>query len=121
MPDDAATEHTHDASLMPQLGYFGESVDNLLLTRNADGTNYLGANSGDGGYGGGGLNTPRADKVPAPYAEADAASGWSEWNKASGAKSPVVPEKTKEGGDGLVVHNAPNTVEEVPTSRTRRI
>jgi chitin synthase len=121
MPDDAATEHTHDASLMPQLGYFGESADNLLLTRNAGGTNYLGANSGDGGYGAGGLNTPRADKVPAPYAEADAASGWSEWDKASGVKSPVVPEKTKEGGDGLVVHNAPNTVEEVPTSRTRRI
>ena len=78
MPDDVATEHTHDAGLMPQLGYFSESADNLLLTRNASGTtNYFGRNTnagnvgglGGSGYGNGGLNTPRVDKVPAPYAE----------------------------------------------------
>ena len=116
LPDDGATEHTHDANLMPQLGYFGESADNLLLTRSAGGVNYLDPNTSNGGYGTGGLNTPRADKTPA-YTEPDDGSAWgSEWDK--GDKSPA-REKAKEAG-GLVVHSAPNTVEEVPTSRSRR-
>ena len=114
MPDDAATEHTTDAGLMPQLGYFGESADNLLLQRTGTGgINYLDPNNG---YANGGLNTPRADQVPT-YTEPEDGSAWgSEWDK--GGKPPPPPQPKE--GSGIVVHNAPNTVEEVPTSRSRR-
>lgn len=133
--DDAVTEHTHEASVSnlgisnaAGLDYFNESADNLLLTRTtSNGQNYLDPNAGAGGgnamaYGGGGLKSPGFDKAPA-YAEPDDGSAWgSEWDKKGGDTGPPTPNLPKEGATGgLVVHNAPNAVEEVPTSRTRRI
>ncbi|KAI5116392.1 hypothetical protein M0805_005329 [Coniferiporia weirii] len=121
--DDGATELTHDPSVVA-LGageYYSESADNLLLARTAsNGTNYLDPNNGGAGrYGGGGLKSPRHDQTPA-YTEPDEGSAWgSEWDK-KGGQSPQQESLPKEGGN-LVVHSAPNAVEEVPTSRSRRM
>lgn len=124
--DDAATEHTRDESnafgVHGQSEYFDESVDNLLLTRTGSrGTNYLEPNPGAANaYAAGGLRSPGVDAAP-QYSEPDDGSAWgSEWEKKrdidAGAPGQTLP---KEAG-GIVVNNAPNTVEEVPTSRSRR-
>ena len=103
---DEGTEYTH-GTLEPGQPYFGESADNLLLTRNgADGTRYQDPNM----YGAGGLPTPTLQNQE-----------WSEWDK----KSPVSPgpapysSASKETG-GIVVKETQNAVEEVPSSRSRR-
>ncbi|KAH8118887.1 chitin synthase [Phellopilus nigrolimitatus] len=120
--DDTATEHTHNASINPfgAGDYLSESADNLLLARTAsNGTNYLDPNNGSRPrYGGGGLKSPGLDPTP-QYTEPDDGSAWgSEWDK-KGGQSPPQESLPKEG-DGVVVHNAPTTVEEVPTTRGRR-
>ena len=120
--DDAVTEHTHDPSVGPFGAgeYFSESNDNLLARSAPGGTNYLDPNAAiNPGYAAGGLKSPGLDASPA-YTEPDEGSAWgSEWDKKGGAdRSPPQENQAKEG---VVVHNAPNTVEEVPTSRSRRI
>ncbi|TFK47006.1 glycosyltransferase family 2 protein [Heliocybe sulcata] len=114
-PDDA-TEITHQSTgLMGQAAY-DESVDNLLVSRTgADGMQYHEANN-QGYYGSGGLRTPNA---PA-YSDADNSAWESDYDKKDGAPEDRSPyEQSKEGG--LVVKEAPNAVEEVPTSRSRRM
>lgn len=120
--DDAATEHTADPSLQAGGGYFGESNDNLLLARTtSNGMSYLDPNNGGAGrYGAGGLPSQKFEQTP-EYTEPEDGSAWgSEWDKKGAAdRSPQVENLQKEAG-GLVVNNAPNAVEEVPTSRSRR-
>ncbi|KAI0371480.1 chitin synthase [Pilatotrama ljubarskyi] len=115
LPDDA-TEYTHpEGSLTPGAGaaYYGggESEDNLLLTRTGtNGTHYHDPNA-NASYPNVPL-TPNHPETPG-YGDAD---GWgSEWDKKGGAPSDVVASK-----EGDIVAKAPNTVEEVPTSRARR-
>ncbi|KAI0650874.1 chitin synthase [Trametes meyenii] len=113
LPDDA-TEYTHQGSLAPGPGAYyggGDSEDNLLLTRTGtNGTHYHDPNANPS-YPNVPL-TPNAPETPA-YGEAD---GWgSEWDKKGGATPPDA--STKEAD---IVAKAPNTVEEVPTSRSRR-
>ncbi|KAI0337964.1 glycosyltransferase family 2 protein [Trametopsis cervina] len=112
MPDDA-TEYTHRDNQSSQLGggFYGGSEDNLLLTRQAaNGEQYKSPNA-NSPYGPN-LSTPNVNDTPA-YSE----TGWgSEWDKKG---DPFNPDASKEGD--IVVKEAPNAVEEVPTSRTRRI
>ncbi|EMD40311.1 glycosyltransferase family 2 protein [Gelatoporia subvermispora B] len=120
IPDDA-TEYTHqDGSLAPGQTYYGAgSEDNLLLTRTGtNGTQYRDPN---GNYAQVGQSTPQLEQTPA-YSEADGDDWGSQWDKKDpgyGASDLPTPDPSKESG-GLVVKEAPNTVEEVPTSRTRR-
>jgi chitin synthase len=110
-PDDT-TDYTHqDPSFPPQNAYYGQSEDNLLLTRvTADGTQYRDPNAS---YGQGGLLTPGLSAPP--YREDQ--SGWvSDYDKKEAPQDSL--EHSKEGG--LVVKDAPNAIEEVPTSRSRR-
>lgn len=123
MPDDA-TEYTHreGGSQHATGAYYGagDSEDNLLLTRTGtNGTNYRDPNPATP-YGPGGLATPNAhnnfDASPA-YSDTDG-NGWgSEWDK----KGDGYPDPSPSKEAGLVVKEAPNAVEEVPTTRTRRI
>ncbi|EPQ58854.1 chitin synthase [Gloeophyllum trabeum ATCC 11539] len=116
-PDDA-TEVTHHSTGGPmvQSGY-GDSADNLLLARTgADGQQYRDPNN-QSYYGSGGLRTPNA---PA-YSDADNSVWESDYDKKDGSPGDRSPyEPSKEGG-GMVVKEAPNAVEEVPTSRSRRM
>ncbi|OCB87192.1 chitin synthase [Sanghuangporus baumii] len=115
--DDAATEHTQEPSNFGGGDHYNESADNLLLSRSMSGLNALDANNGR--YGAGGLKSPGIEATPA-YTEPDDGSAWgSEWDKKGGDRSP--PQETLPKEAGLVMRNAPNTVEEVPTSRSRRI
>ena len=110
-PDDN-TEYTHqDPSFPPQNAYFGQSEDNLLLNRvAADGTQYRDPNTQ---YGQGGFLTPGLSAPP--YREDE--NGWgSDYDKKEALESS--PGHAKEVG--LVVKDAPNAIEEVPTSRSRR-
>ncbi|THH06648.1 hypothetical protein EW145_g3945 [Phellinidium pouzarii] len=102
--DDVATEMTHDQNVaaLGASGYYNESADNLLLAHMEAG----------------GVKSPGQEQTPA-YTEPDEGSAWgSDWDK-KGRGSPPQEESPKEVAN-LVVHNAPNTIEEVPTSRTRR-
>lgn len=115
LPDDN-TEYTHqDARFDPHGGY-AESADNLLLARTGTGgTQYRDPNGPE--YGQGGLLTPRQEQMP-PYSEGDSAWG-SEYGKKEYPGDNTPPdESSKEGG--LIVKEAPNAVEEVPTSGIRR-
>ncbi|KAI9508915.1 glycosyltransferase family 2 protein [Russula earlei] len=110
-PDDN-TDHTHqDTGFPPPSALYGQSEDNLLLTRvTTGGTQYHDPNAG---YGHGGLSTPGLSAPP--YRED--ASGWgSDYDKKELPQDSS--EQSKEGG--LVVKDAPNAIEEVPTSRSRR-
>ena len=110
-PDDN-TEYTHqEPGFPPQNAYYGQSEDNLLLNRvAADGTRYRDPNTQ---YGQGGLLTPGLS-VP-QYKEDE--SGWgSDYDKKEVLEGSQG--QSKEGE--LVVKDAPNTIEEVPTSRSRR-
>ncbi|KAI0076909.1 chitin synthase [Panus rudis PR-1116 ss-1] len=133
IPDDA-TEYTQRdvGGGVGAAGYgAGGSEDNLLLTRTGtNGTNYRDPNTPmqQQGYGSGGLSTPHVHNVDASpaYSETGDGHGWgSEWDKKGddggygGGGGPPSPGAGKEGG--LVVKEAPNAVEEVPTTRTRRI
>lgn len=116
MPDDA-TDYTHqDGSLHAGAGFYGgESEDNLLLTRTgANGDQYKSPNA-NMPYGQSPLsNSHGPDDAPA-YTE----SGWggSEWDK-KGDRSPG--DLSKETPD-MQVKDTSAPVEEVPTSRSRRI
>ena len=110
-PDDT-TEYTHqDPGFPPPNAAFGQSDDNLLLTRvTTNGTQYRDPNVS---YGQGGLLTPGLSAPP--YREDE--SGWgSDYDRKEAP--PDSPDPSKEVG--LVVKDAPNTIEEVPTSRSRR-
>ena len=121
MPDDAATEYSHrDGSLHPGAAYYGGagSEDNLLLTRTGtNGTSYRDPNL-NVGYAQGTMSTPHVDASPA-YSETEGHGWGSEWDKKEG-DYPSPNEPSKENG-GMVVKEAPNAVEEVPSTRTRRI
>jgi len=102
--------------------YFGESVENLLLTRTGtDGTTYKDPNAP---YGSGGLRGPTyGSKGLAPPDDPAA------WSTESDKKEPGTPELpyTSRGGDGpekgtggTLRVKAAAPVEEVPTSKTRR-
>lgn len=100
--------------------YFGDSVDNLLLTRTGtDGTVYKDPNAR---YGSGGLRTPDTRG----FANPDDHGAWStEHDKKEPGTPEILPYSPRGGGNdsnkdsgGLVVKEAP--VEEVPTSTTRR-
>jgi len=85
-----------------------------LLTRTGtNGTQYHDANAR---YAGGGLRTPNVGAAP-KYGEADEGGWGSEWDKKDRGPggSPITPHLSKEAG-----MNAPNAIEEVPTSRARR-
>lgn len=105
---DDGTDFTHQTDgLAPQGGYFGGSGDNLLLTRTGtDGERYQDANADYGAQG-----TPRGvGEVP-----------WNEYDKKGGhGGSPQLPTSTKEVM-GIVVKVSQNTVEAVPSSRSRRV
>lgn len=109
LPDDA-TEYTHQESLTPGAYYGGgESEDNLLLTRTGThGTQYR-----DPAF-----PTPLTPTNPETPAYSETGEGWgSEWDKKGGGHTPPDLGASKEAG---MVAKAPNTVEEVPTSRSRR-
>ncbi|PPQ66863.1 hypothetical protein CVT24_008571 [Panaeolus cyanescens] len=111
--------HTQDAHAAPTSGYFGESSDNLLLNRSAGGVPST--------YGAGGLPTPTMGQTMQGFSEANESNVWgSDYDKPEaggptlsygGGGSPPGPGK-EEGG--MIVKDAPNAVEEVPSSRTRR-
>ena len=110
-PDDN-TENTHqDPGFPPPNAFFGQSEDNLLLTRvTTNGTQYRDPNAS---YGQGGLSTPGLSAPP--YREDE--SGWgSDYDKKEVPQGTSDPSKEGE----LVVKDAPNAIEEVPTSRSRR-
>ncbi|RPD67384.1 chitin synthase [Lentinus tigrinus ALCF2SS1-7] len=108
LPDDA-TEYTHQESLAPGAYYGGgESEDNLLLTRTGThGTQYR-----DPAF-----PTPMTPSNPETPAYSDAEGWGSEWDKKGGSATPPDGGASKEGG---IVAKAPDTIEEVPTSRSRR-
>lgn len=108
LPDDA-TEYTHQESLTPGAYYGGgDSEDNLLLTRTGThGTQYR-----DPAF-----PTAMTPSNPDTPAYSDGAGWGSEWDKKGGNGTPPDLGASKEGG---LVAKAPNTVEEVPTSRSRR-
>jgi len=122
-PGDDATDYTHGSGVGLESnpgGYFAsESADNLLKLNDP----------AQGGYAAGGLLTPnfgqRSLNPGGPGT--DEAGAWSDWDK----KSPGGPfSPTGDGERGfdpphsakvdLVVKEAPNAVEEVPTTRSRR-
>ena len=109
---DDATSNTHqtDGGLVPPItGYFADSADNLLLTRMGnDGTKYQSPNAQ---YDAGG---PQERGV------------WGSDYDKKGLGSPAIGslgyspgDSAKESG-GMVVKEAPNAVEEVPSTKTRR-
>jgi len=98
---DDNTDFTHGGEgLAPPVvaGYFGESLDDLLLT----------APGMAQGYGNGGLRTPQSPSGNDPGA----------WGSEYDKKEPTTPSYS--GGSGkeapMVVKDAPNAVEEVPSS-----
>lgn len=113
MPDDA-TEYTHQGGSVQGGGYYGAggSEDNLLLTRTGtNGTGYKAPNASMP-YGQSQVSMSNVEDTPA-YSE----PGWgSEWDK----KGDLPSDPPKEGGD-LVVKDMPNAVEELPTTRVRRV
>ena len=110
-PDDN-TDYTHqDPGFPPQSAYHGQSEDNLLLTRvTSSGTHYRDPNAS---YGQGGLLTPGLSAPPYREDESEWAPNYDKKEVIQGS-----PDPSKEGG--LVVKDAPNTIEEVPSSRSRR-
>ncbi|KAF9463705.1 glycosyltransferase family 2 protein [Collybia nuda] len=116
MPDDT-TEYTHqDHGLAPPSGIYNESADNLLLTRTGtNGTHYRDANN-DHGYGGGGLNTPNVGRG---FDGGGHGGAWDDMDNKEAMTPPYSPNPSK-AGEGVVVKEMPNTVEEIPSSRSRR-
>lgn len=107
MPDDA-TDFTHgDASSMPPppAGYFGEGEDNTLL-RSGGATPYLGQ------------ETPPYERSPfADHQDSTSNGGWgSEYDKKEANPFATTESLTKE----MVVKDAPNAIEEIPSTRSRR-
>ncbi|KAL0950335.1 hypothetical protein HGRIS_010306 [Hohenbuehelia grisea] len=121
MPDDA-TEYTHEQGLAPGAEYYDESADNLLLARTGtNGTQYQDPNT-TLPYGSGGLRTPNLADAPRGMGGSDDGGAWgSEWDKKDPSSPSVPPYSASKEAGGIIVNSAPNAVEEVPTSRTRRI
>ncbi|KAG5641699.1 hypothetical protein DXG03_004417 [Asterophora parasitica] len=106
-PEDG-TEYTHpeNGGLTPGTPFFGESADNLLLTRTgADGARYQDPNAE---YGAGGLNTPNTQG-----GFSNSGGAWDEDDKGAPAYSPAAKEV-------VVKDTSASAAESVPTSRTRR-
>ena len=112
MPDDV-TEYSHpDSGHQPlPITYYGDGEDRELLGRPAGHQNshflYPAENS--------------PTNVRSPFADNNAPSqaGWeSEYDKEA---PPPTPDASGNADGGMIVKGAPNAVEEVPTSRTRRI
>ena len=121
-PDDN-TDYTHPehGGLMPQGGYFNESADNLLLPRTGtDGSHYRDPNPSSP-YAVGGLHTPNAGSARG-FTDPDDGTWGSDWDKKGSPLQPdaTLPYSAAKHGEGLVVKDAPNAVEEVPSSRSRR-
>ncbi|EGN94962.1 glycosyltransferase family 2 protein [Serpula lacrymans var. lacrymans S7.3] len=116
MADDG-TEYTHTEGGGGGNGsFYNESHDNLLVARRgSNGSQYREANQ-SAAYG---LNGPSTPAAGAP-AYSDADDGWgSEWDKKGEAGDRTPPFLSKEGG--MIVNPAPAAVEEMPTSRARRM
>jgi chitin synthase len=115
-PDDAI-DFTHRDTAAPRGGYYNECNDNLLLTRTGTtDTQYYDANAQ---HETGGLRTSDVGAA-SEYCEADEGgrgSGRDKKERGSGG-SINLPRGSKEVG--MVANHAPNTLEGVPTSRTRR-
>ncbi|KAF8165979.1 chitin synthase [Crassisporium funariophilum] len=115
--DDGNTDFTHAEGLAPPTGgYFADSADNLLLTRTGtDGVRYQDPNAQ---YGSGGLHTPTLPRE-------DTGAWGSGYDKkgsphSPGSSSPPGGPGGKESGSAMVVKEAPNAVEELPSTKTRR-
>jgi chitin synthase len=111
---DDNTDFTHpEGGLAPPDAYYNESADNLLLTRTGtNGTHYHDPHE---------LHTPNLPSAHGHTDPDDGEAGWgSEWDKKRdpGAEDPSYV--TKEVG-GLIVNPTSGAVEEVPSSRSRRI
>jgi chitin synthase len=103
MPDDA-TELTHpDTGLVPPGRFYGESEDNLLLKAGSP-TPYLG-------------ESPAYTRSPfADQPDTTSNGGWeSEYDRKEAGGSPTEPSKE------MIVKEAPNAVEEVPSTCSQRI
>ncbi|KAG7097579.1 hypothetical protein E1B28_004916 [Marasmius oreades] len=136
--DDDATDYTHDTGYrdvhhgssrgLSSRRMDGESEDNLLLHRTGtNGTQYRDPNHQNlPGYGQGGLSTPVLGSQPV-HSDGDDGGAWggSEWeqrDRAAGGMGNIPPHQTsKEAGDGMIVKEATNAVEEVPTTKIRRV
>ena len=112
MPDDV-TEYSHpDSGHQPlPITYYGDGEDRGLLSRPAGHQNpnflYQGENSPTN------VRNPFADNPASGHV------GWeSEYDKEA---PPPTPDASGNPDGGMIVKGAPNTVEEVPTSRSRRI
>ncbi|KAF9017839.1 hypothetical protein BDZ89DRAFT_1044908 [Hymenopellis radicata] len=117
-PDDG-TEYTHREGQ----GLMGESADDLLLTRTGtNATQYRDPNVGP--YAQGGLHTPNmADGARGSDSRGGGDDGWNDSTQwyVKESQHGDAPAYTALGKEGLVVvKDAPNVVEEVPTLRTRR-
>ncbi len=117
---DDTTEYTHQEGLAPEVGQ--ESAEDLLLTRTGShGTQYRDPNVGS--YGQGGLLTPNMSATQRGFGP-DRDNGDEYWDKSGGGGSssaaPPYNDPSKEA-DGLVVKEVANAVEEVPSSRSRRV
>ena len=120
---DDNTDFTHGGESLappPGTGYFGESADNLLDASPRE------------GYGNGGLRTPNSPFAGKGFAPADDPGAWgSEYDKKEQSTPESLPYSAsggagagggagKEAAGSMVVKEAPNAVEEVPTSTSRR-
>ncbi|KDR84455.1 hypothetical protein GALMADRAFT_237329 [Galerina marginata CBS 339.88] len=118
LDDNTDFTHGNEGLAPPTSGYFGDSADNLLLNRTGpDGARYQDPNPQ---YGSGGLRTPNTAKG---FGNVNDGGVWgSEYDKEMGSTPELpysAPAGVKEAG-GIVVKDAPNTVEEMPTSKSRR-
>ena len=109
MPDDM-TEYSHPDSAHQPLPttYYGDGEDRGLLSRSA-------------GHQGSHFLDQSTNNVRSPFADNPASShgGWDpEYDKEA---APPTPDPAANLDGGIVVKEATNAVEEVPTSRTRRI
>ncbi|KAF8906646.1 glycosyltransferase family 2 protein [Mucidula mucida] len=116
---DEGTEYTHQEGPGPM----GESADDLLLARTGtNGTQYRDPNVGP--YAQGGLSTPNmADGARGFDSRGGGDEGWNDstqWDVKESQHGDAPPYTALGKENNLVVKDAPNAVEEVPTSRTRR-
>lgn len=114
--DDATTDHD-GPTWKAGGGAFGESSDNLV--RGIQDSNvFRDPISVPGGYGSGGLNTPRHQM----YDQGRDGSAWdSEWDVKRGMSPPIDKGAESKESAGLIVNEKQNTVEEIPQTRSRRV
>ncbi|KAF9647836.1 P-loop containing nucleoside triphosphate hydrolase protein [Thelephora ganbajun] len=112
MPDDM-TEYSHpDSGHQPlPITYYGDGEDRGLLSRSAGHQNSPFLDQGEAS----------PNNVRSPFADNPASShgGWeSDYDKEA---PPPTPDPSGNVDGGMIVKEATNAVEEVPTSRTRRV